>query len=69
MKTSNKLRNILRENRDIIRKEKISDVCLISFLMCLANEEDYSKNSECRKHLITKSKFKIDLHDKKYTNH
>jgi len=38
------LRKILLENRDIIRTEKISDDCLISFIICLANEEDYSKN-------------------------
>jgi len=37
------LRKILQENRDIIRTEKISDDCLISFIICWANEEDYSK--------------------------
>ncbi len=59
MKTSNKLRNILLENRDIIRKEKISDNCLISYIICLANEEDYSKNLDHSLHFITKPNLKV----------
>ncbi len=45
MKTCDKLRKILRVNREIIRMEKISANCLISFIICLANEDtptDYS---------------------------
>lgn len=60
MKTSNKLRNFLLENLDVIRKEKISSDCLIGFLICLANEKDNSKNRDRSKHFKTKPKFQND---------
>jgi len=38
MKPCEALRNEFEENHSIIAREKIEDLCLISYILCLANE-------------------------------
>jgi len=38
MKPSEALRNELQKNHSIIAREKTEDLCLISYILCLANE-------------------------------
>ncbi len=38
MRICDELRNTIKSDIDIIKREKIEDLILISFILCLANE-------------------------------
>ncbi len=38
MRICDELRNTIRSQHDIIQREKIADLILINFILCLANE-------------------------------
>jgi len=38
MRNCEELRNTIRSQYDIIQREKIADLILINFILCLANE-------------------------------
>jgi len=38
MRICDELRNTIKSDNDIIKREKIEDQILISFILCLANE-------------------------------